>query len=67
MGGLGMVNIKLLGLILDEGMHKKANSVLNRLGIKFKTVSNASGTASPSVLDYHLNTQQCLAEYGTKR
>ena len=47
-----MVNIKLLGLILDEGMHKKANSVLNRLGIKFKTVSNASGTASPSVLDY---------------
>ena len=47
-----MVNIKLLGLILDEGMHKKANSLLNRLGIKFKTVSSASGTASPSVLDY---------------
>lgn len=47
-----MVNIKLLCLILDEGLHKKANSVLNRLGIKFKTVSNASGTASPSILDY---------------
>lgn len=47
-----MVNIKLLCLILDEGMHKKANSVFNRLGIKFKTVSSAAGTASPSVLDY---------------
>ena len=47
-----MVNIKLLCLILDEGLHKKANNVLNRLGIKFKTVSSASGTASPSVLDY---------------
>ena len=47
-----MINIKLLCLILDEGFHKKANNVLNRLGIKFKTVSTASGTASPSILDY---------------
>ena len=47
-----MVNIKLLCLILDEGLHKKVNSVLNRLGIKFKTVSSVSGTASPSVLDF---------------
>ena len=47
-----MINIKLLCLILDEGCHKKTNSVLSRLGIRFKTVSNASGTASPSILDY---------------
>ena len=47
-----MINIKLLCLILDEGFHKKANNILNRLGIKFKTVSTASGTASPSILDY---------------
>lgn len=47
-----MVNIELLCLILDEGYDKKANILLNRYGIKVKTVTNASGTASPSVLDY---------------
>jgi len=47
-----MVNIKLLFIILDNGYSKKVNSLLNKYGIKFKTVSNASGTASPSVLSY---------------
>lgn len=47
-----MVNIKLLFIILDVGYLKKVNSLLNKFGIKFKTVSNASGTASPSVLSY---------------
>jgi nitrogen regulatory protein PII len=42
----------LLFIILDEGSDKKINNLLNRYGIKVKTVSNASGTASPSVLDY---------------
>lgn len=47
-----MVNILLLVLIMDEGYDKKVNLFLNKFGIKFKTVSNAIGTASPSVLDY---------------
>lgn len=47
-----MVNIMLLFIILDEGNDKKVNNLLNRYGIKVKTVSNAAGTASPSVLDY---------------
>ena len=47
-----MVNILLLAIILDEGYDKKVNLLLNRFGIKVKTVSNASGTASPSVLSY---------------
>lgn len=47
-----MVNIKLLFIILDYGYSKKVNSILNKYGIKFKTVSNASGTASPSLLSY---------------
>ena len=47
-----MVNILLLTIILDEGYDKKVNLLLNRFGIKVKTVSNASGTASPSVLSY---------------
>ena len=47
-----MVNILLLSIILDEGYDKKVNLLLNRYGIKVKTVSNAQGTASPSVLDY---------------
>lgn len=47
-----MVNIKLLFIILDYGYSKKVNSILNKYGIKFKTISNASGTASPSLLSY---------------
>ncbi len=47
-----MINIKLLFVILDEGNHKKVRAILNSYKIKVKTVSNASGTASPSVLDY---------------
>ena len=47
-----MVNIKLLFIILDYGYSKKINSVLNKFGIKYKTVSNAYGTASPSLLSY---------------
>lgn len=47
-----MVNIKLLFLIIDEGNDKKVKSILNDFGIKVKTVSNAKGTASPSVLHY---------------
>lgn len=47
-----MVNILILSIILDEGYDKKINLLLNRYGIKVKTVSNAQGTASPSVLDY---------------
>ena len=47
-----MVNIKLLFIILDEGKVKKVRSLLNSYKIKVKTVSNAGGTASPSVLDY---------------
>lgn len=47
-----MVNIKLLTLILDEGKSKKINNLLNKFSIKVKTISNASGTASPSLLDY---------------
>lgn len=47
-----MVNIKLLFIILDNGYSKKINYILNKYKIKFKTVSNASGTASPSILSY---------------
>lgn len=47
-----MVNIKLLFIILDNGYSKKINYILNKYKIKFKTVSNASGTASPSLLSY---------------
>lgn len=47
-----MVNILLLFIILDEGYNKKVNGILNKFGIKVKTVSYANGTASPSVLDY---------------
>ena len=47
-----MVNIMLLAIILDEGYDRKVNLLLNRYGIKVKTVSNANGTASPSLLDY---------------
>ena len=47
-----MVNIKLLFIILNEGNDTKVKSILNSFGIKVKTVSNAHGTASPSVLDY---------------
>ena len=47
-----MVNIKLLFIILDYGYSKKVNSILNKYNIKFKTVSNARGTASPSLLSY---------------
>ena len=47
-----MINISLLFMITDEGHDKKVKSILNSFGIKVKTVSNANGTASPSVLDY---------------
>ena len=47
-----MVNIKLLFIILNEGNDAKVKSILYSFGIKVKTVSNAHGTASPSVLDY---------------
>ena len=47
-----MVNILLLAIILDEGYDRKVNLLLNRYGIKVKTVSNANGTASQSLLDY---------------
>ena len=47
-----MINILLLTLIMDEGYDKKVNLFLNKYGIKFKTVTSAIGTASPSVLDY---------------
>lgn len=47
-----MVNIKLLFIILDYRYSKKVNSLLNKFGIKYKTVSNAYGTASPSLLSY---------------
>ena len=47
-----MVNIKLLFIILDYGYSKKVNSLLNKFGIKYKIVSNAYGTASPSLLNY---------------
>lgn len=47
-----MINIKLLFIILDESNDKKVKNILNKFGVKIKTVSNASGTASPSVLDY---------------
>lgn len=47
-----MVNIKLLFLILDEGNSKRATYILNRYNVKVKTVTKASGTATPSVLDY---------------
>ena len=47
-----MVNLMMLVIILSEGNDKKVNSILNKQGIKFKIVTSASGTASPSVLDY---------------
>lgn len=47
-----MVNIKLLFIILDEGYDKKIKNLLNKFGIKVKTVSSGNGTASPSILDY---------------
>lgn len=47
-----MINIKLLFIILDAGSSKKIKYLLNKFGIRIKTVSNASGTASPSVLSY---------------
>ena len=52
-----MVNIKLLFIILDYGNNKKIRYILNRYGIKVKTVSNAKGTATPSVLSYFGLTQ----------
>ena len=47
-----MVNIKLLFIILNEGNDLNVKNILNQFNIKVKTVSNAHGTASPSVLDY---------------
>lgn len=47
-----MVNIKLLFVIVDEGSYKKVNNVLNKFGIIVKTINGATGTASPSLLDF---------------
>lgn len=47
-----MVNLKLMLLVLDEGLDRKVKSLFNKFGIRVKTVSSANGTASPSVLDY---------------
>jgi len=46
------MKLKLLFMILDEGYDKKVTHLLDRFGIRFKTVTNAIGTASPSLLDY---------------
>ena len=55
-----MVNIKLLFIILDEGYDKKVNALLNKFGIKVKTASGASGTATSGILNY-------LGLYETKK
>ncbi|MBE6138789.1 MAG: hypothetical protein E7173_03495 [Firmicutes bacterium] len=55
-----MVNIKLLFIILDEGYDKKVNDLLNKFGIKVKTASGASGTATSGILNY-------LGLYETKK
>lgn len=47
-----MVKLLILFIVLDEGYDRKISNMLNRFNIKYKTVSNGSGTASPSVLDY---------------
>ncbi len=47
-----MVNLMLLVLIYSEGNDRRINSILNKFGVKVKTITNASGTASPSILDY---------------
>ncbi len=47
-----MIKLLLLLIILDEGYDRKVSYTLNKYNIKYKTVSNGSGTASPSVLDY---------------
>lgn len=47
-----MVNIKLLFIILENGYDKEIKYLLNKYGIKVKTVTNAKGTASKSVLSY---------------
>jgi len=47
-----MINLKMLCIIIDEGFDKKVNNILNKFNIKAKTVSNASGTASQSILNY---------------
>lgn len=47
-----MTNIKLLFTIIDAGSSKKIKHLLNRFGIRIKTVTNASGTASSNILNY---------------
>ena len=47
-----MINIKLLFAILDEGNDKKMKVLMQKFGIRVKIVTYASGTASPSILDY---------------
>lgn len=47
-----MINIKLLWIIIDAGSSKRIKYLLNKFGVKVKLVSNASGTASQSVLSY---------------
>ncbi len=46
------MNLKLLFIILDEGYDKRIKYFLNSQGVKIKTVSNARGTASSSILNY---------------
>ncbi len=47
-----MVKIKLLCAILDAGFDKKISNILNKFGIRVKTLTGASGTASSSVLGF---------------
>lgn len=47
-----MSNIKLLTFIVNEGYYNRTNILFSQMGIKFKAVTSASGTASPSILDY---------------
>jgi len=47
-----MVRIKLLLIILNDGKIRKVRNILNKFSIKVKTSTFASGTASPSLLDY---------------
>jgi len=47
-----MSNIKMLIFIVNEGYYQRTNLLFSQLGIKFKAVTSANGTATPSILDY---------------
>lgn len=47
-----MINLKILAIIMNEGYDKKVKLLLNRYGVKYKLITSASGTASPSMLDF---------------